>query len=55
MWSLSLSLAAATATTEEHEEEPEVEMETEPAGHSSLATMLNEGADEDYFGYDEDY
>lgn len=39
----------------EVEEEPEVELETEPAGHSSLATMLNNGAEEDYFGYDEDY
>lgn len=51
------STAAAAAAEEEHEEEPEVEMETEtePAGHSSLATMLNEGAEDDYFGYDEDY
>lgn len=49
--------SGATPAEEEHEEEPEVELETEtePAGHSSLATMLNEGAEEDYFGYDEDY
>lgn len=51
-----VSCFPATATTqEEAEEEPEVEVETEPAGHSSLATMLNDGAGEDEFGYDEDY
>ena len=46
-----------TAPDDEAEEEPEVEMETEqePAGHSSLAKMLNDGAEEDDFGYDEEY
>lgn len=50
-----VSCFPATATQEEAEEEPEVEVETEPAGHSSLATMLNDGAGDDEFGYDEDY
>lgn len=48
-------ISGQAATEEEAEEEPEVEVETEPTGHSSLATMLNEGAEEDYFGYEEDY
>lgn len=49
-----------TVTTAENEdlddfeEEPEPEPEPEPE-HSSLADMLNNGNDEEYYGYDEDY
>lgn len=52
----SLPVPVAAADEEPADDEPEVEMETETAaaGHSSLATILNEGED-DYFGYEEDY
>lgn len=49
-----------TVTTAENddlddfEEEPEPEPEPAPE-HSSLADMLNNGNDEEYYGYDEDY